>query len=189
MKICFLTFDGFTDVDLFLPWDFMWRVKIPYGANYGGPWELKLCADTEFTRSYSGVDVRTPGTLEDLTDADAVFIVSGDGSRQKLADPAYMARIHLDPAKQLIAAIDGGVLFLAHMGLLDGKSATTYPTVFPELEAYGIKTVRKPIVIHGNIATGGGCLSTQDLCHWIVERLIGTDAADRVHRSFQRVEG
>jgi transcriptional regulator GlxA family with amidase domain len=187
LKIAVLAYDGFTDVDLFLPWDFLWRVKVPYGAGYIGAWHPIICADKTSITSYSGVTISVSGTLNDVVDADGVFIVSGDGSREKLADENFMAALQLDPARQRIAAIDSGVLILAALGLLDGKSATTYATVFPELEAMGITAERRALVPHGSVATAGGCLAGLDLAAWLVEGLIGGDAAKAVLASFDRV--
>jgi transcriptional regulator GlxA family with amidase domain len=186
MKVAVLAYDGFTDVDLFLPWDFLWRVKVPYGAGYTGAWEPIICADKPTITSYSGVEIRVGGSLADAVSADGVFIVSGDGSRAKLADPEYMAQLKFDPARQRIAAIDSGVLILASLGLLEGKTATTYFTVFPELEAMGVTPERRPLVAHGSIATGGGCLAGLELTAWLVEGLIGEDAAKAVSASFER---
>ncbi len=189
MKIAVLAFDGFTDVDLFLPWDFLWRVKVSYGGNYKGPWEMKLCAELKRVTSYSGVTIETTGTLEDIRNADAVFFPSGDGTRAKLADADFMGQLKLNPKTQIVAAIDSGVLLIAKLGLLDGLTATTYPTVFPELEAMGVKSDPKALVVHGNIATGGGCLATQDLCFWMVERLLDRATAQAVLASFQKNVG
>lgn len=186
MRLAVLAFDGFTDIDLFLPWDFFWRVKVPYGAGYAGAWEPAICADKSVITSYSGVEIRASGTIDDVGAADGVFIVSGDGSRAKIADPAYLAALSLDPERQKIAAIDSGVLILAALGLLDGLAATTYPTVFPELEAMGIQTRREPLVAYSSIATGGGCLAGLELSAWLVAGLIGRDAADAVLASFDR---
>jgi transcriptional regulator GlxA family with amidase domain len=102
-------------------------------------------------------------------------------------DPEFIEELRLDPSRQIIAAIDSGVLILAKLGLLKGLTATTYPSVFPELEAMGIKTEHKPLVVHGNVATGGGCLATQDLASWIVGRLAGAEAARAILDSVARV--
>jgi transcriptional regulator GlxA family with amidase domain len=187
MDIAVIGYDGFTDVDLFLPWDFLHRVTVPYGAGYKGAWRLRLCADTTKITSYSGVVIEAHAPLSAANDADAIFIVSGDGSRAKLADKAFMNALDLDPSRQIIAAIDSGVLILARLGLLDGLSATTYPTVMPELAAAGVRTEHRSLVVHGNVATGGGCLAGLELCGWMVTRLIGPDAAARVHASFEAI--
>jgi transcriptional regulator GlxA family with amidase domain len=187
MKIAMVAYDGFTDVDLFLPWDLFHRVRDPDYAAYAGPWTVRICADTPRITSYSGLAIDRHEPLEWANDADAVFVVSGGGCRAKIKDPAFLGALRLDPARQLVGAIDSGALILAALGLLDGKSATTYPSVFAELEAMGVHTERKPFVVHGNVATGGGCLATQDLAHWIVERLIGPGPARAIVESMARL--
>ncbi len=184
MNIAIIAFDGFTDVDAFLPFDFFHRVTVPYGAAYKGPWRVGLLADRPRITSYSGVTVEAHGGLAEASVADGVFVVSGDGSRAKIADPAFLGALRLDPARQVIGAIDSGALVLAALGLLKGLSATTYPTVMPELEAMGVRAVNRPLVVHGNVATGGGCLASLDLCAWIVRRLLSADAAAKVRASF-----
>ena len=188
MKIAMIGFEGFTDVDLFMPWDLFYRVKDATYAAYEGEWDVRICADTARFRSYSGLAIDRHEPLEWAYGADAVFVVSGPGSRIKIKEPAFLAALRLDPKRQLVAAIDSGALILAALGLLDGLTATTYPSVFAELEALGVKTERKPFVVHGNVATGGGCLATQDLAAWIVERLIGRDAAMAIVDSVAKVE-
>jgi transcriptional regulator GlxA family with amidase domain len=187
MHIVFVAFDGFTDIDLFMPWDLFHRVRDPHYAGYAGPWRVSICADTSKITSYSGLTIAAHGPLSWARDADAVFIVSGPGSREKLRDAAFLGELQLEPSRQMIAAIDSGVLILAKLGLLEGLSATTYPGVFPELEAMGVRTVQQGFVVHGNIATGGGCLATQDLAAWIVERLAGVTAAKSIVESVAKV--
>jgi transcriptional regulator GlxA family with amidase domain len=187
MHVAMVAFDGFTDIDLFMPWDLFYRVRDPEYAAYPGPWRVSICADTSEVTSCSGLTIATQDPLSWARDADAVFIVSGPGSRKKLKDPAFLGELRLDPSRQLIAAIDSGVLLLAKLGLLQGLSATTYPSVFPELEAMGVRTEHRGFVVHGNIATGGGCLATQDLAAWIVERLVGVEAAQSILGSVAKV--
>jgi len=187
MHVVMIAFDGFTDVDLFMPWDLFHRVRDPDYAAFAGDWRVSICADQPRVTSYSGIAIDTHGPVSWVQDADAVFVVSGPGSRAKLDDTAFLSALALDPKRQVIAAIDSGVLILARLGLLAGLSATTYPSVFAELEAMGVETERRPMVIHGNIATGGGCLATQDLAGWLVERLIGPSFAAAILDSVAKV--
>ena len=189
MNIAVIAFDGFTDVDAFLPFDFFHRVTVPYGAGHDGPWRVSLLSDRSWITSYSGVSVETHGHLADAGLADAVFVVSGDGSRAKITDPDFIGGLRLDPSRQLIGAIDSGALILAALGLLEGLSATTYPVIMHELEAMGVRAESRPLVVHGNVATGGGCLATLDLCAWMVGRLLSPDAAARVRASFEPIGG
>jgi transcriptional regulator GlxA family with amidase domain len=187
MHIAIVAFDGFTDIDLFMPWDLLHRVQDPEYAGYSGSWRISICADAPKITSYSGLAIATHGPLRWARDSDAVFIVSGPGSRKKLGDPLFLDELCLDPSRQMVAAIDSGVLLLAKLGLLKGLSATTYPSVFPELEAIGVQAEYRGLVVHGNIATGGGCLATQDLVAWIVERLVGPTAAQIILQSVAKV--
>ena len=189
MKIAVIAYDGFTDVDAFLPFDFFHRVTVSYGAGYEGPWRVSLLGDRPRVTSYSGVSIETHGGLEEANSADGVFVVSGDGSRAKIADPAFMGALQLDPTRQVIGAIDSGAFILAALGILEGLSATTYPTIMPELEAMGVRIENRRLVVHGNVATGGGCLASLALCSWMVERLLSADAAARVRASFEPVGG
>ncbi|MDF3835973.1 DJ-1/PfpI family protein [Cupriavidus basilensis] len=188
MKLAMLAYDGFTDVDLFLPWDLFNRVQDPTYVGYTGPWSVRICADTPRVTSNTGIAITPHGGLDELGEADAVFVVSGPGSRAKLQDPRFMDRLKLDPARQVIGAIDSGVLFLARLGLLDGLTATTYPGVFAELEAMGVRTEHRPLIAHGRIATAGGCLATQDLAGWMVTHLLGEDIASRMLDMIAKVE-
>jgi transcriptional regulator GlxA family with amidase domain len=187
LLIAVIAYEGFTDVDLFLPFDFFHRVKVPYGAGYAGPWTVRLLSDQKRLTSYSGVAIEAHGGLAEAAAADGVFVVSGDGSRAKLADPAFMGALRLDARRQVIGGLDSGALILAGLGLLDGLSATTYPTVMPELQAMGVRTEERALVVHGNVATGGGCLASLDLCAWMVERLLDAPSAAKVRASFDPI--
>jgi transcriptional regulator GlxA family with amidase domain len=188
MDVAIVAFDGFTDIDLVMPWDLFHRVKDPHYAAYPGDWRVSICADAPRITSCSGLTIDSHESVAFAAQADAVFIVSGPGSRAKLTDERFLAALALEPRRQVIAAIDSGVLILARLGLLSGLSATTYPSVFAELEAMGVGSERRPLVVHGNVATGGGCLATQDLCAWIVERLIGSAPAAAILESIAKVE-
>ncbi len=187
MHVVIVAFDEFTDIDLFMPWDLFNRVQNPVYAGFTGSWRVSICADAPQVSSYSGLQIDAHGPLSWARDADAVFFVSGPGSRKKLGDSSFLNELRLEPSRQMIAGIDSGVLLLAKLGLLEGLSATTYPSVFPELEAMGIRTEHRTMVVHGNVATGGGCLATQDLAGWIVERLVGHAAARAVLESVAKV--
>ena len=87
MKIAMVAFEGFTDVDLFLPWDLFHRVRDATYAAYDGAWEVRICADEPRFASYSGLAIDRHEPLAWAAGADAVFVVSGPGSRIKIKDP------------------------------------------------------------------------------------------------------
>lgn len=179
-KIAIVIFDKFTDLDLWLMWDLFNRIRIE-------GWEIKILGEKETHISATNIPVKTHGRIEEANDSDAVLFVSGYGTRERIADENWLAKFDLNAEKQLIGSICSGALILAKLGLLKGKTATTYPTVKTALEDLGIETVEKPFVRHENIATAGGCLAQQYLVHWIIESLVDKDFADLVIKSIQPV--
>lgn len=180
MKIAIVIFDKFTDLDLWLMWDLLNRVRVEN-------WLVKILGDAEANVSVTGVPVQTQGRLEESGDANAVLFVSGPGTREKIRDGKWLERFNLNPEKQFIGSICSGSLILAALGLLDGKTATTYPTSKSALESFGIEVIEKPFVAHGNVATAGGCLAQQYLVGWVIENLAGKDWRDLVLKSIQPV--
>jgi transcriptional regulator GlxA family with amidase domain len=78
-------------------------------------------------------------------------------------------------------------LILAKLGLLEGKTATTYPTSKPLLETLGVEVVERPFIAHGNVATAGGCLAQQYLIGWVIEKLADKEWSDLVIKAIQPV--
>jgi putative intracellular protease/amidase len=179
-KISIVIFDDFTDLDLFLMWDLLNRVRVD-------GWSVRILGTRDSHLSKTGMAIPTHGRLSEANDADAVLFISGSGTRQCIKDETWLANFNLDPEKQLIASICSGALILAKLGLLDGKTATTYPTIKTTLEAMGVEVVEKPFISHGNIATAGGCLAQQYLVGWVVEKLANKEWSELVLRSIQPV--
>jgi transcriptional regulator GlxA family with amidase domain len=180
MKIGLVIFDKFTDLDLWLMWDLLNRVRVE-------GWEVKILGEKAAHPSATNIEVKTHGRLEETNDSDAVLLVSGQGTRERIADENWLAKFDLNPDRQFIGSICSGALILAKLGLLQGKTATTYPTAKNALENLGVEVVEKPFVAHGQVATAGGCLAQQYLVGWVIENLAGKDWRDLVLKSIQPV--
>lgn len=180
MKTAIVIFDNFTDIDLWLMWDLLNRVK-------ADDWTVKILGERGSHVSVTGMTTTTHGRLEDARDADAVLVVSGPGTRDRILDESWLSKLRLDPSRQLIGSICSGSLVLAKLGLLDGKTATTYPTSKPLLESLGVEVIEKPFVRHGNVATAGGCLAQQYLVGWVIETLADRDWRELVIKAIQPV--
>jgi transcriptional regulator GlxA family with amidase domain len=175
MKITIVAFDKFTDIDVFLPWDLFNRVRLK-----DKDCTVKIVGTKERHRSVSGIDLDMHGTIEECNSADVVFFSSGVGTRALMRDQEYLKRFSLDPQKQVICSMCSGALLLAGLGLLNGISATTYPTAVEELKSFGVEVEEKALVTHGNIATAAGCLAAIDLIGWVLERTAGVEIKDDV---------
>ena len=180
MKISIVIFDEFTDIDLFLMWDLLNRVRLP-------DWEIRIVGDKSHHKSTTGVVTATHGSIEETNQSDVVLFVSGQGTRTRMRDEVWLSRFNLNPQKQMIASVCSGALLLAALGLLAGKTATTYPTTKQLLERFGVTVEEKPFIAHGNIATSGGCLAAQYVVGWVIENKADKEWKDLVLKSIQPV--
>jgi len=169
MQIAVLTFDGFNELDSFVAAAILNRMK-PKG------WKAHITCPSEQVTSMNGVTVMRQKPLEFAAEADAVLIGSGIRTREIAADGAMLARIRLDPARQLIGAQCSGTLLLAKLGLVGSLPACTDLTTKPWVIEAGVNVVDAPFVAHGNVATAGGCLASQYLASWMIAR--GASLAD-----------
>lgn len=163
MQIAVLTFDGFNELDSFIAAAILNRLK-PLG------WGAYITSPTETVTSMNGVTVRRQRPLEFTGEADAVLIGSGIRTREIAADDTLLARILLDPSRQLIGAQCSGTLLQAKLGLIGDLPACTDLTTKPWVIEAGVKVIDAPFVAHGNIATAGGCLASQYLAAWMIAR-------------------
>ncbi len=180
MHIAIVTFDGFTDIDVVLPWDLLNRVRDP-------GWSVRLVGASPRLRSSTGLELGVHGPLGEANEADAVLFASGPATRALCQDAAFLGHFRLDPSRQLVGAMCSGALLLAGLGLLAGKRATTYPTARARLASMGVEVVERPFVREGNVATAAGCLAALELAGWVIETALGADARRRVLRSVQPV--
>ena len=175
MQIAVLTFDGFNELDSFVAAAIINRMK-PYG------WAAHITSPTERVTSMNGVTVERQRPLEFASEADAVIIGSGIKTREIAADENLMARIKIDPARQLIGAQCSGTLLLAKLGLIGDLPACTDLTSKPWVIEAGVNVIDAPFFASGNVATAGGCLASQYLATWVIARLASMrDASEAMH--------
>jgi transcriptional regulator GlxA family with amidase domain len=175
MQIAVLTFDGFNELDSFIAAGILNRMKA-----HG--WAAHITSPTPEVTSMNGVVVQRQRPLEFAAEADAVLIGSGVRTREIANDAALLARIALDPSRQLIGAQCSGTLLLAKLGLIGALPACTDLTSKPWVVEAGVKVLDAPFVAHGNVASAGGCLASQYLATWMIARGAGlADARAAMH--------
>jgi transcriptional regulator GlxA family with amidase domain len=163
MQVAVLTFDGFNEMDSFVPAGIFNRLK-------GKGWAAWITSPSEEVTSMNGVRVQRQKPLEFAAEADAVLIGSGIKTRTIAADAGLLSRIRLDPSRQLIGAQCSGTLLLAKLGLVGDLPACTDLTTKPWVIEAGVTVLDAPFVAHGNVATAGGCLSSHYLAAWMIAR-------------------
>ena len=170
MHIAILTFDGFTELDSLIALGVLNRIKKP-------DWRVTLCCPQAQVTSMNGVTVHAQSLLEDARTADAVLVGSGVRTREVVADAGLMARLALDPARQLIGAQCSGTLVLAKLGLVGNVPACTDLTTKPWVQEAGVEVLNQPFYANGNVATAGGCFASPYLAAWVIARTEGLEAA------------
>jgi transcriptional regulator GlxA family with amidase domain len=170
MHIAILTFDGFNELDSLIALGILNRIK-------KSDWRVSLASPTKHVRSMNGVVLESHITLREAGTADAVIVGSGVKTREVAADAALLGQMNFDPSRQLLGAQCSGTLLLAKLGLIGDVPACTDLTTKPWVEEAGINVLNQPFFARGNVATAGGCLSSQYLATWIIARMEGVEAA------------
>jgi transcriptional regulator GlxA family with amidase domain len=168
MDIAVLTFEGFNELDSFVVAALLNRA----GQN------AFITTPSPRVKSMWGVEIAGQKPLEFAAEADAVVIGSGPGTRRVVKEAQILERIRLDPSRQMIASQCSGVLILHALGLVSaGQAVCTDLSNAERVAELGMTMSDQPFVARGNVATAGGCLASQYIAAWIVERAAGAKAA------------
>ncbi|TFV32453.1 AraC family transcriptional regulator [Streptomyces sp. T1317-0309] len=170
MQVAVVTFDGFNELDSFIASALINRCR-------KDGLEAFITTPTPVVTSMNGVEVTGQRPMEFVTEAEIVLIGSGVKARDVVEDDRLIARLRLDPSRQLIGAQCSGALVLARLGLLADMPACTDVKTRPFVEARGVTVLDTPFHAEGNIATAGGCLASQYLATWVMTRTLGEHAA------------
>lgn len=168
--IAVVTLDGFNEVDSFVASYMLGRVQHP-------EWSVKIACPSQTVTSMNGVTIQAQMDIRDLPTADAVIVGSGMRTREYAADAQFLASLRLDPQRQIVGSQCSGALLLAKLGMLADVPVCTDLITKPWVIEAGADVVDRPFFARGNVATAGGCLSSQYLAAWVIARLASRDAA------------
>jgi transcriptional regulator GlxA family with amidase domain len=170
MHIAILTFEGFNELDSLIALGILNRIKKP-------DWKVSLACPSSTVTSMNGVKIHAQCSLAEACAADAIIVGSGMRTREIANDAAIMSALKLDAKRQLIGAQCSGTFLLAKLGILGAVPACTDLTSKPWVQEEGVKVLNQAFYAQGNVATAGGCLSSQYLAAWIIARTEGVEAA------------
>jgi len=170
MRVAVVTFDGFNELDSLVAAHIINRVGLP-------GWRAEITGASEIITSMNGVVIRAQQPLEFASRADAVIIGSGRKTREMVDDDALMARLQLDPERQLIASQCSGALVLIRLGLVRGVPVCTDRKTQAWVEEAGYEVLDEPFHANGRVATAGGCLASHYLATWMIWTAAGREAA------------
>ncbi|MBN9392241.1 MAG: DJ-1/PfpI family protein [Chloroflexi bacterium] len=171
MKIAIVTFEGFNEIDSFVALNILNRVK---QEN----WKAVIVAPTEVVTSLNGVTIHAQKSLCFVAEADVVLFGSGRLTRQIVQDERLLAKLKVEPERQLIGSQCSGALVMKKLGLVENVPLCTDATTRPFLLETGATVLEQPFYANGNIASAGGCLSAVYLAAWVILNLAGRAAAE-----------
>ena len=183
MHIAILTFDGFNELDSLVAYGMLSRLSLLGDSN----WQVSIASPSPQVTSMNGLTLHAHIDLTTASQADAVLIGSGMKTREVANNAEIMQQLQLDPSRQLIAAQCSGTFLLAKLGLLGQVPACTDLTSKPWVQAVGISILNQAFFAQGNLATAGGCLSSQYLVAWLLSRLKDRETAREVLHYFAPV--
>ncbi len=171
MNIAILTFEGFNELDSFIASSILNKVE---------GWNVKITSPSTKVTSMNGVTIEAQEQLEFANNADVVLFGSGIYTRDVAQDETIMNRLKLDSSKQLIGAQCSGTLLMAKLGLLNNVPACTDLISKPWIIDAGVEVLEQSFVANGNIATSGGCMSSEYLATWVMVKKSGEEVAKSI---------
>jgi transcriptional regulator GlxA family with amidase domain len=133
-------------------------------------------------RSENGfLGITADGTFEEFPRPDVIVFPGGVGTRPLQHDERVLEWVRTaHRSTTFTTSVCTGSIVLGAAGLLDGLTATTHWSCYPELEAHGATAVADRVVEHldRRIITAAGVSSGIDMALRLVELLVDRTAAE-----------
>lgn len=147
MRVLLVSAEGFEDTELLVPWYRLREAQIDVDIASSKPGSFSGKHGYEVSATLGMGDVR-PEHYD-------LLLLPGGKAPAKLREDQRLleiARSFFDAGKP-VAAICHGPQILVSAGLLQGRTATCYRTVAPELTEAGAEYRDEPLVVDGNLIT------------------------------------
>lgn len=175
-RLQIVVFDGFDEIDVFGPYEML---SVP-----GISVELATVGDPAPVRSMRGITMEPTARLESCDG----IIVPGGGWMNR-ADAGVWGEVQrghltarlneLAPTLPWLASVCSGGMVLASAGLLTDRPATTNPGCYEEFRPLVGSVIEERVVDDGDRITAGALFCGVDLGLWLIERELGSEAADQ----------
>lgn len=171
MNIAILTFEGFNELDSFIVFNILSKVK---------NWNVRITSPTEEVTSKNGLTIKAQEKLGYANSANVVIIGSGVFTRTIVEDKTILNQLNLDPAKQLIGSQCSGALIMEKLGLLSNLTVCTDLITKPWVQEAGINVLEQAFVAKNNIATAGGCMASEYLATWVMLKKANKETVESI---------
>ena len=179
MKVAFIIYDGMTSLDFIGVYDPVTRLKI-MGFIPDLQWDV--CALSKEVKDKTDLQFTPTKVGGPLRDYDMVIVPGGFGSRKLLNDAKFINWIKTAEHCKLKVSVCTGALLLGAAGFLKGKTATTHPNAFRDLQKYCLSVVNQRVVDEGEVITARGVTSSIDLGLYLCEKLAGREAKEKIRK-------
>lgn len=181
MHIAFIIYDGLTALDFVGIYDPLTRLKT-MGFIPDLHWEI--CAPTPQVSDHKGLHFLPTQVGESLQSYDLIIVPGGVTSTLlKLIDEGQLIDwLKTAESCPLKASVCTGSLLLGAAGFLQGKTATTHPNSYSELQKFCASVVDQRIVDEGDIITARGVTSSIDLGLYLCEKFGGLEAKEKIRQ-------
>jgi transcriptional regulator GlxA family with amidase domain len=167
-------FPRFTALDAIGPYEVLQRIPW-FDVTFVGHDKGEVRSDNQM------LGISIDATFEDLPEPDLLVFPGGVGTRPLEHDERVLEWVrHAHATTRLTTSVCTGSLVLGAAGLLEGLTATTHWSCYPELEAHGAVATADRVVEHldRRIITSAGVSSGIDMALRIVELLVDRTAAE-----------
>lgn len=178
MKAAFVIFDGMTALDFVGAYDPLTRLRT---MNLRDDFAWDVCALTTEVRDTTGLRFAPTRVAEPLDGYGLVVVPGGHGTRELVKDTAFIGWLLTAAGCEIKASVCTGSLLLGAAGFLEGRRATTHPSMLDELKKFCAVSEER-VVDEGDVVTAGGVTAAIDLGLHLCERLAGAEAREKIRR-------
>jgi transcriptional regulator GlxA family with amidase domain len=173
VRIAIPVFDRMTALDAIGPYEVLQRIPT-FDITFVGH------ALGEVRTENAMLGLRVDATFEELAEPDVIVFPGGVGTRPLERDARVLDWVrHAHALTRFTTSVCTGSIVLGAAGLLDGLTATTHWSCYPELAAHGAEPSASRVVEHldRRIITAAGVSSGIDMALRLVELLVDRTAA------------
>lgn len=173
MQVVIPLFPRFTALDGIGPYEVLQRIP-DVDVTFIGHQRGEIRSENGF------LGITADGTFDDFPQPDIVVFPGGVGTRALEQDEQVLEWLRTaHRTTTFTTSVCTGAIVLAAAGLLDGLTATTYWSCYPDLERHGAVPTAQRVVEHldRRIITAAGVSSGIDMALRLVELLFDTTAA------------
>ena len=179
MKVSFIIYDGMTSLDFIGVYDPLTRLR-RMGFIPDLQWDV--CAYSKEVRDGTGLQITPTRVGESFQDYDMVIVPGGFASRKLVDDSGFIEWVKTARPCRFKVSVCTGALLLGAAGFLKGKTATTHPNAFRDLQKYCLSVVDQRVVDEGEVITARGVTSSIDLGLYLCEKLAGREAKEKIRK-------